>query len=157
MGWITLSLRKLTLKAQINDLELQDIKLSRQLRTLHRHLSYDQSVFNNDKKAELSDAKKEYDELRKERQNYQVGTPEYDEWQKRFSDVKEDYEAEKLEINDYYDDILTELEEESTEEETRIQQEQAEIEAQLESSRQELEAINEQISNDIQNSKINLK
>ncbi len=155
MGWITLSLRKLSLRAQISDLELQDITLSRQLRGVHRHLSYEKSIFNSDKKNELAEAKAAYDEIRNKRPS--VDSDEYKEWSQQYADAKEEYESKKTDINDYYDNIMSQIEEDATDKETDIQEEQTTIEAELEAMRQELQVVSEQISSDIQESKVSLK
>ncbi len=155
MSWVTLTLRKLTLRAEINSLELRDIQMSRQIRSIQRNLSYEQSVFNNSKKHELADAKSSYLEIRDNRP--ETDSEEYADWQLDYSAAREDYEAQKQDINDYYDDILSELEEAATDEETRMQEEQTTVEAQLEAMRGELETVNEQISSDIESSKLNLK
>lgn len=155
MGWVTLSLRKLTLRSQINDFELEDLKLSRQLRTVHRHLSYDKSVLNSDKNQELRAAKEGYLEARDKRPD--ITSDEYAEWQQTFADAREDYQSAKADIEDHYDTLMEDIEEEATDKENEIQEEQTVLEAELEAIRQELEAVNEQISNDIQSTKISLK
>jgi len=155
MGWVTLSLRKLTLRTQINDFELQDITLSRQLRTTQRHRAYDKSRLEASKKSEITEAKKAYTKAREDRP--EVTSEEYAEWQANYAAAKEEYEAQKLDIDDYYDGLMEDIEEEATDEENRIQEEQTTLEAELEAVRQELEAVNEQISSDIQSSKISLK
>jgi len=154
MGWVSLSLRKQSLRQAINDTEMQDIALSRQLRSFQRQSSYDQTIFNNDKTQELRDAKEPLDEMRKNRLS--VDDPNYEEWREQYEEAKEDYEAEKLNINDYYDDIMNELEEESSDTESRIVNEQDQLQVQLEAMRQELESVSEAISSDIQSTAIKL-
>ncbi len=149
MGWVSLLLRKQTLRQSINEHQMQKIALSRQLRSYQRQSSFDETVFNNDKSQELRAAKEPLDALRKERPN--VDSDEYKEWQQEYNDAKEKYESEKIDINDYYDGILNELEEEATDEETRITTEQDELQAQLDNMSQELEALSDAISTDIQN------
>ena len=155
MGWVTLTLRKLTLRAEINSLELRDLQLSRKTRSIQRNLSYEQSIYNNSKQHELNAAKSAYLEIRDNRP--ETDSADYADWQLDYSAAREDYEAQKQDINNYYDDILSELEEAATDEETRIQEEQTTLEAQLEAMRSELESVNEQISSDIDSSKLNLK
>lgn len=149
MGWVSLLLRKQTLRQSINEHQMQKIALSRQLRSYQRQSSFDETVFNNDKSQELRAAKEPLDALRKKRPN--VDSDEYKEWQQKYNDAKEKYESEKIDINDYYDGILNELEEEATDEETRITTEQDELQAQLDNMSQELEALSDAISTDIQN------
>lgn len=154
MGWISLSLRKLSLKAAISDGEFRDIELSRQVRQNARNLSYEQSIYNADKTQELNDAREAYTAVRKQRPS--VDSDGYADWQNKYADAKEDYEREKNDIEDYYDGIMEELEYDATNEEERITEEQSTLEAQLEAWNSELEAINDQISTDIDNSQINL-
>jgi len=155
MGWVTLTLRKLTLRGEINSFEMRDIQMSRQIRSIQRNLSYEQSIFNNKKKHELADAKKEYLAIRDARPD--VKSDEYQTWQLDYNDAREDFEGQKQDINDYYDDIMNELEEAATDEETRLQEEQTSLEAQLEAMKGELESVSESISSDISSSKLNLK
>ncbi len=156
MGWVTLTLRKLTLRSEVNSLELRDLQMSRQIRGIQRNLSYEQSVYNKLKTQELNEAKKTYLEIR-DGERPSVSSSEYAEWQLKYSAANEDYQDQKQNINNYYDDILNELEEAATDEETRIQEEQTTVEAQLEAMRSEMESVGEQISSDIESSKLNLK
>ena len=154
MGWITLTLRKKSLQLNIQEYELRDIELSRQQRRVHRQLSYDQSVCEADRTEELRVSKEKYVAVRNARPSVQ--SEEYAEWSVEYAIAKEVYEEEKLYINDYYDGINEELETDATDEETRIQDEQTSLEAELEAMRAELETVKEQISSDIDSSKINL-
>ncbi len=154
MGWISLTLRRQSLQSAIQEHELRDIELSRQTRRVHRQLSYDQSIYNADKTYELKVAKEAYMAVREQRPD--VASSEYAQWAAEYADAKEDYEAQKMDINDYYDGIMEELETEATDEETRIQDEQTTLEAQLEAMRAELETVKEQIKSDIDSSKISL-
>lgn len=152
MGWVSLLLRKQSLRQQINATQLEQMQLSRQLRSYQRESSYQTTIFNNDKADELRAAKEPLDEMRKNRPS--VDSDEYKEWQQEYNDAKEDYEAQKVDINDYYDGIMNELEEESTDEETRIQTQQDELSATLEVLNAELQAVSEGISSDIQSTAV---
>ena len=155
MGWVTLALRKQTLQAEINSAEYQDIQLSRDLRRVQRHLSYDQSIYNADKAQELKDAKDGYKTTRDARPS-NIDSKEYAEWEVKYKEAQEDYQEHKSQIEDYYDGIQQELEEDASLEEQAIQEEQAQLEAQLQAMRAELETINEQIKSDIDAQKISL-
>lgn len=155
MGWVTLTLRKQTLKAQINEMEFQDIQMSRQLRSVERHLAYDQSVFNADKTADLREAKADYLALRDKRPK-DISSKEYDKWKQDYADAQEDYQARKQDIEDYYSDLCQDLETEATDEEARISDEQTSLEAQLKALQAELETVDEQIKSDIDSQKISL-
>lgn len=157
MGWVTLTLRKLTLRAEINNLELRDLQLSRELRRVHREKSYEQSVYNRAKKEELAAAKSALDNIRNSKSSdWEYGSNEYKQWQEQYALAKEDYEGQKLDINNYYDDLQNEMEEETTDKETEIQDEQTEIEAQLQAMRAELETVNDQIGSDVKDQAIKL-
>ena len=67
MAWITLSLRKQSLKAEKNDLELQDLSLSREKRSIQRNLAYQKSILEADENAELMQAKQEYNQVKNQR------------------------------------------------------------------------------------------
>ena len=67
MAWITLSLRKQNLKSETNELELRDITLSREKRSIERNLAYQKSVIETEEDIELKNAKAEYDEIKKKR------------------------------------------------------------------------------------------
>ncbi|MBQ8848603.1 MAG: hypothetical protein IJ003_06630 [Candidatus Gastranaerophilales bacterium] len=154
MGWVSLSLRKQTLRAEINAKELRDIQLSREIRAIHRNLSYDQSVYNKDKKRELAAAKEGYLELRanKPERSDDPNDTAYSDWYLEYQDAQADYQEAKVEINEYYDDIMAEIEEEASEREAQLQEEQTQLEAQLEAMRAEFDSVKEQISADIQSS-----
>ena len=152
MGWVSLSLRKLSLRANISNLELRDIQISRTLRQTQRQLSYEQSIMKNNRSGELRDIKEVYDEIKGDRP--EMDSEEYNEWYMEYQDAREQYEFEKNEIQTYYDDQLAMLEDEAADKEALLQEEQTTVEAQLEAARAELEAVSEQISADIESSAI---
>lgn len=154
MGWVSLTLRKLSLRSGIQASELRDIQISRAIRSNNRQLSADQSIQNKSKQEELEAAKADYMEVRDDKP--EADSPEYNEWYQSYAEAKEDFESQKLDINNYYDDILKELEEEATDRETRYQEEQTTLESQLESLRAEFDSVKEQISSDIESSSIDL-
>lgn len=156
MGWITLTLRRDSLEINGNNLEMRDLQLSRRMRTIQKNLAHDQSVFSKNKKSELAKIKATYDEVKNKRTGLEYGSDEYNQWQTDYAAAKEEYEAQKLEIENYYTDMNNEAEEESTDKENEIKDEQVTVEAQLESNKTELETVKEQISTDIDQSKIDL-
>lgn len=150
MGFGTLLMGSKEERYNVNFGNLNIMQLSRQKTNNSKHLSYEQTIFNNDKAQELREAKEPLDALRKERPS--VDSEEYREWQQKYNDAKEDYEAQKVDINDFYDGINNELEEESTDEETRITTSQDQIQAYVEYASQMQQAEAQGISSDIQNS-----
>lgn len=154
MAWITLALRKQTLKAEVNSLNYEDIQLSRKVRSVHRHLSYQQSVFNAAKTRELREVKAKYMEVRNARPD--IDSDEYNEWQLEYRDAQEDYQEQKQNIEDYYDDLNEEIETEAQDEEDELQDQITTTETQRDAMSQELESIKEEIKEEQKNSAIAL-
>ncbi len=154
MGWVTLTLRKQTLKACISDSQFRDIQLSRETRSIERHLAYDKSCYNSEKQRELADAKSAYMDIRNKRPS--IDSEEYQQWKVEYAEAQEDYQAKKQDIQDYYDDLMEEIELEAKEEQDRIEDEKTTLEAELQAMQSELEAVSEQIKTDIDSSKITL-
>ena len=152
MAWMTLALRKQNLKAEINSLTLEDIQLSRKVRSVHRTLSYEQSVFSSEKKSELRDAKSAYLEIRKQRPD--VDSEQYEQWKVEYAEAQEDYQAQKQDIEDYYEDLNTQIEEEAQDEEDALQEQITRVETQRDAEQAELQAITDQIKTEIESSAI---
>ncbi len=152
MAWMTLALRKQNLKAEINSLTLEDIQLSRKVRNVHRSLSYEQSVFSSAKKNELRDAKSAYLEIRKQRPD--VDSEQYEEWKTQYAEAQEDYQAQKQDIEDYYDDLNQQIEQEAQDEEDALQEQITRVETQRDAEQAELQAITDQIKTEIESSAI---
>ncbi len=152
MGWITLSLRKQTLKAQISELNTEAIQLSRKQRSVHRHLSYEESVFDAQKKNELRQAKATYMQMRNARPD--VDSASYEAWKTAYAEAQEDYQAQKQDIEDYYDEIKEEIEADSQDEEDAIEEEITRTETQRDAMTAELQALTDQIKTEIQSTAI---
>ena len=164
MGWVTLTLRKLSLTESIQNGEMQNLNYSRRLRGIQRQLSFDKTVVMNDRQEEIELAKEDYDDWydKKPEKTNEDGTEnedydkDYEEWSDTLRDKSEEYQDAKLDIETTYDIVLQNIEEAATELETDIQEQQTTLEANLESWRSELESINETISSDIKSSTIKL-
>ena len=155
MGWVSLSLRKASLRMGISNLELRDIQISRTLRQTQRQMHYDQSVIKNNKAADLRAIKDVYDAV-KQGKPQDMQSQEYSEWYQTYTEAKEEYDYERLQITEMYDDQLAMLEEEASDKEADLQQEQTTVETQLEAMRAEFDAVKEQISADIESSTMKL-
>ena len=154
MGWVSLSLRKQTLKECISTEELRLLHISRQIRGAQRELSYEKSVFTRDKNEELKFASQEYDELREDRPS--LDSSRYDDWKEKYDDARIEYEREKVEINEYYDQQMSDLEQEAQDMQSQLEDEQTQIEAQKKAMEAELQTVSEAIQQEIQNSAIKL-
>lgn len=158
MGWVSLTLRKESIRESIQNGQLDDINLSRKIRQNSRQLSLDQTLAQNEMQRQINAAKDEsgYQELQKQRKDMSVSDPDYENWSKEFSNAQEDFQELKTNIQAEFDIILQNLEEEATDKEQRMSDEQTILEANLEAWNQELQAVSEAISSNIESSKIKL-
>lgn len=168
MGWVTLTLRKQTLRAQMNSYEFQDLTLSMQRRSLERQKSYDLSSLKVQQASLFAPVKDEYQKAKDEYQDYLRNKYSSDEddssssssnnelnlMQMDYQAAKEKYEEDKAAIEDYIDTIKEEVEAEATDKETKLDEEQTEIESILQSVQKEMESVDQQIGTDVQNSAI---
>ncbi len=152
MGWVALSLRKQTLKAGIAEEQLRLLQISREIRSIQRELSAEKSIYQIDKDEELRDAREEFNEVKQARVS--TDDPGYSDWRMDYDIAQQEYQEQKLDINEYYDDIFNELEEEAQDRQTDLEDEQASVEAQMQAMQAELESVSEQISTDIKSSAI---
>ena len=155
MGWVTLAARKQSLRLSMNSLEMRDLSLSRSTRSTQRTSAYEQSIIKNNKASELRDIKDVLDEIKSERPE-DIKSDEYSEWYQEYTLAREDYEAERVEITEMYEDQLAMVEEECADKEAEIQQEQQTVEAQLEAMNAEFDVVKEQISQEIEQSTIQI-
>jgi hypothetical protein len=155
MGWVTLAARKQSLRLAMSNLQMRDLELSRQLRSMHRSSSYEQSIIKNNRAADLKQIKDAYDKVRNARPE-SMDDPGYNDWYLEYQAAREDYEHQKMILSEEYDDKLKMLEEEVADKEADIQQEQTTVEAQLEAMKAEFDVVSEQISQEIEDSVIKI-
>lgn len=118
MAWITLSLRKQSLKAETNDLELQDLTLSREKRSIQRNLAYQKSIMQSQENSEISAAKEEYNKVKKERpmagsfngETYYFKTrsaydAQYDKYKKLSGNSKKNFKPSNTITKENYDKV----------------------------------------------------
>ncbi len=155
MGWVTLQLRKLSLRTNINGLQLQDLNLSREINGISRHLSYETSLLNAKKAAALKKAKEKL--IAKNDERPSVDSANYSTWLAEYNELKSQYDSERVDISDAADDEQSTIEEESKDRQTAKEEEQNVVETQLDASNQELSSIADQISTEIQNTALKFK
>ena len=153
-GWVCLSVRKIGLIQASNQLTQEDTMWSMQLRQVGRHLSYEQACLNADKTAELRDIKDDYQSVKDNRPD--TKSDSYEKWQQDYADAKEEYEAKKQDVMDYYDDYEAELEQEAEDEQTHIQTMMSTIEAQLEAVKNELEQVDSALQSAAEDASVHL-
>ncbi|MBQ2983252.1 MAG: hypothetical protein IJD57_00440 [Candidatus Gastranaerophilales bacterium] len=158
MGWVTLTLRKESLRQSIHDGQSDDTRMSRTIRANSRQLSLDQTLKQNELQRLIKDAKEDtgYLALEEERKSMSVSDPGYEQWSEEFKQAQEDFQEAKVNLQDEYDIILQNLEEEATDREQRMSDQQVILEANLQAWNAELEAVNEAISSEIEAQKIKL-
>ncbi len=165
MGWISLSLRKQTLKQGISIDDLRTLQISREHRGISRELSHQKSILSINKARELRDVKSVFDAIKAERPNRadydfedsddkEQYSQDYADWQQEYENAKMEYEAQNVDINSYYDNEMSEIETEAQDRQTDLEDEKTVIEADRAALQAELDAISEQISTEIKNSAI---
>ena len=169
MGWVVLTLRKTELKRSHADYQKQLLDISREKRRMARENHYEQTVARNNGLLELDLAYQNY----KEQSNIAMqdmnnayttnadGTKtldqqQYEGAQRGYTQLKEEYEHQKMMLQQEMDDEMARLEDEANDMETMLDQEQVQVEAQLEAISSEIESVGEAISSQIQASTIKL-
>ena len=153
MAWITLALRKQSIQRDISEKNCYILELSRSIRATHRHLSYDQSIYNHDKTAELRDAKEAYNQAKQNRPDVS-DSEAYEKWKVDYTQAQEEYQAKKCDIEDYYDGINQDLEEEAQMEEDHFNELKTQAETQRDALNAELSALQDEVKTEIQNEAI---
>ena len=118
--------------------------------------NYERSLFDHQRERDLADAKSSsgLEDLQNQRSQKTVGTDEYSDWKDQYTVAQEEYEAKKVDIEDYYDNLTTELEEEANRREELIQEQLDELEVRRQDMQAEFDAIKDQVKTEIQNSAI---
>ena len=157
MGWVTLTMRKKTLKVQHNNYELELLQISSQRRALARGKRAQLAALKAQQTAEINSlagydqAKENYQEQLESKDKDNIATAQF-----AYQEAKAEYEQQKAQIQAFYEDEKEDLEAETTEQENELDEEQTELESIIESISQELQAVSQQISQDIQSSTIKL-
>lgn len=163
MGWVTLALRKQELITAHNELEYQDLDISRRKRQMLRQYNNEASDLRMQERVALNNENAEYQEAREALKNaYHVGSDsqtqdEKTDYQNALAELQQEHQVERSNMQTEWEDDITTVEQEAKDIETDYDCQQSEIEAEMESVAQELEAVKQQISTDIQNSTISLK
>lgn len=156
MGWITLSQTEVGLIKAINQGQMDDLNLSRQINQIKRELGLDQTFIQNEMEREIENEKQPYLEVLELRDDLEVGTNEYNDWTIQYRAAQEAFLASKNDIMSEYDIILNNLEQEATDKEQIKADQQLLIEVSIESWQAELQNIGEAISSDIESQKPDL-
>lgn len=173
MGWVTLTLRKTELKRTHADYQMELLSISREKRQMARQNHYQQSLIRNEGNLELDSLYNTYKAARDQynqamdaattkgtdangNEATQTDTQAIADAQRAYTTAKEDYEKQKMDVQNEMEEELERLEEIANDQETMLDQEQVEIEAQLEAISAEIEAVGEAISSQIQASTIKL-
>ena len=155
MRWVKLNGDKLRLVGERETTQKSITDIARTTKSNHRQNTYEQSVIKSNKASELRELKNIFDEVKEDRPEDKK-SDEYNEWYQDYQMAKEDYEAAKLDANEYWDDQLAALEDESSEQEADLQHEQTTEETRLEAITSEIEAVSEAISKAIEDATLEI-
>ena len=169
MGWVTQTLRKTELKRSHADYQKQLLDISREKRRMARQNHYEQTIARNQGLMDLDIAYQNFkiqsDAAMKDIDSAWTINADgsktldqqyYEGAQHGYNTLKQDYEQQKLRLQEEMDQEMARLEDEANEMETMLDQEQVQVEAQLEAISAEIEAVGEAISSQIQASTIKL-
>ena len=175
MGWVTLALRKASLKQEHSYYQLRLLQISREKRQMARRKSYESQSILNDQNQALAPLKETYygnrqsimDEIKQTREAAKAAGEDISTYtngngktvadlQMELSNAQLDYQEQVNDEKTFYEDELAILEEEAADEELILDQEQIEVETQMEAISQELQAVSEAVSAQIQSSTIKL-
>ena len=161
MSWIALSLRKQSLKSEIAESDIQNIKLSRQIRSSQRSLSTNLSAFNARQSKEIRELESEalnghaksYNEHMAARPS-DINSDEYKTWKAELDLLQEDINKAKEAVEEYYDGIQEKTETEAKDYQQTITERQDMLETQRMDMNAELQTLQDEIKTEIEQSAI---
>ena len=159
MGWAALSLRKMTLKQRINNLEIRLTTVSQELQSMYDASSYAEQALGVEKTNALADLQSTYSSNVSTLAETYSDTSDTD----ALSEYNAALQQEQLSLT--YNQMIQEslftakesaLQETINQQETQLELEQEQLETQLEAARAEYDSLDEACSEDIQSGAISL-
>lgn len=159
MGWAALSLRKMTLKQRINNLEIRLTTVSQELQSMYDASSYAEQALGIEKTNALADLQSTYSSNVSTLAETYSDTSDTD----ALSEYNAALQQEQLSLT--YNQMIQEslftakesaLQETINEQETQLELEQEQLETQLEAARAEYDSLDDACSQDIQSGAISL-
>lgn len=159
MGWAALSLRKMTLKQRINNLEQRLVNISQELQSMYDSSSYSQQALGVEKSQALANLQTTYSNNSATlASTYSGGTSTADlsEYNTALQQEQLSYMYNQMIQNSLFSAKEQAMQDSINQAETQLQLEQEQVETQLEAARAEYESLDSAVSSDIQSGAINL-
>lgn len=159
MGWAALSLRKMTLKQRINNLEQRLVNISQELQSMYDSSSYAQQALGVEKTNALASLQQTYSN----NTSTLAGTYQGATDTNALNQYNQALQQEQLSLmynqmiqNSLFTAKETAMQDSINQAETQLQLEQEQVETQLEAARAEYESLDQACSQDIQSGAIKL-
>ncbi len=159
MGWAALSLRKMTLKQRINNLEQRLVTISQELQSQYDSSSYAEQAIGVEKSNALADLQSTYSSNVSTISSQYSGSTDTDalaEYNTALQEEQLSYMYNQMIQNSVFTAKEQALQDTINQSETQLQLEQEQVETQLEAARAEYDSLDEACSQDIQSGAISL-
>lgn len=159
MGWAALSLRKMTLKQRINDLEQRLTTISQELQTMYDSSSYAEQAIGVEKSQALSSIMQTYSDNSSTISSQYQGssdTASLSEYNTALQQEQLSYQYNQMILNSMFTAKEQAMQDTINQSETQLELEQEQIETQLEAARAEYQNLDDAVSSDIQDGAISL-
>ncbi len=159
MGWAALSLRKMTLKQRINNLEQRLVTISQELQSQYDSSSYAEQAIGVEKSNALADLQSTYSSNVSTISSQYSGSTDTDalaEYNTALQEEQLSYMYNQMIQNSVFTAKEQALQDTVNQSETQLQLEQEQVETQLEAARAEYDSLDEACSQDIQSGAISL-
>ncbi len=159
MGWAAISLRKMTLKQRINNLQQRLLTLSQEEQSMYDSSSYAQRAQGVEQSNALAQLQATYQKnVSTINGQYQGSTDSADltEYNTKLQEEQMAYSYNKMILDSMFTGKSQALQDTINEEQTRLELEQEQLQTQLQAAQAEYESISEACSSDIKNGAIKL-
>ncbi|MCX4275223.1 MAG: hypothetical protein OSJ27_05530 [Candidatus Gastranaerophilales bacterium] len=160
MGWVTLSLRKMTLKQRISNLEYRLVQISQEQQTLANQSSYAQrylGMMQNQSTSQLNVDRLNY--LKQARSNFSGDSSDYQgqlNLQSALDEINLNYSFEKMNMESVFQAQQDSMLQEINTKQQQLELEQEQLQTQLSAARAEEEQMSQAMNQDIKNGAIKL-
>lgn len=159
MGWAALSLRKMTLKQRINNLEQRLVTVSQELQSMYDSASYAQRAAGVEQSQQLANLQSTYsNNMSTITGQYQGSSKQEDlaEYNTKIQEEQLAYQYNQMILNSMTTAKSQALQDTVNQAETQLELEQEQIETQLEAARAEYQSLDQACSQDIKDGAIKL-
>ena len=159
MGWVTLSLRKMTLKQRISNLEYRLIQISQEQQTLANQSSYAQRYLGMMQNQSLSQLNVDKLNYLKQARSFSGNSSDYQSQlnlQSALDEINLNYSFEKMNMESVFQAQQDSMLQEINAKQQQLELEQEQIQTQLAAARAEEEQMSQAMDQDIKNGAIKL-